>query len=163
MERLGRIPGFSRRYETLRSRWDDPRLPFRCRSEKAPRALLAYAAGLAEMVAGLEEQVGALRKQLEEIGTKADVARAAELSWHPKVTLPDRVVFGNLAGEVADLPISFVKVYQARSCLHVTAIVAEGDRILVKEGDELIASIPKTLWVTLERVLDATTLPEDLR
>jgi len=149
------------RLRLLHSVGKGPQQPVWCMDNAALATVLVYCAGLVEMLGELAERIEETRTRLDDIAAKAEVARAAELNWQAKVALPDEIVFGNLAGEVATLPIAFVRIYRAGHRLDATSIVVEGDRILVKDGGELITSMPKTLWVTLERVLEATTLPED--
>jgi hypothetical protein len=111
----------------------------------------------------LEERVEAIEALLQDIESKAAIASAAELSWHAKMSLPEEIVFSNAAGEVATLQLGFARTYAAQHRLDATEVVVEGDRILVKEGEEVVASIPKSLWVCLERVLDGCPfLEEDL-
>ena len=109
----------------------------------------------------LAERVEALEARVNEIAAKAEIAQAAELNWQAKMALPDAVVFGNAAGQVATLPLGFVRVFAARHRLDAPEVVEEDDEIVVKDGEEIIAAVPKTLWVCLERVLDGCPFLED--
>jgi hypothetical protein len=122
--------------------------------DRALMTALFYVAGEVEMLLAATTRIAALEQKLEDIAEKAEVVRAAELDWHAKVPLPDSVLFGNSAGQVAALPLDLLRVYAAKRQLDVTAIVEGKTTVIVKDGERVVVRIPKTLWVCLDKVLD---------
>ncbi|MFC1707116.1 hypothetical protein ACFL59_09920 [Planctomycetota bacterium] len=105
--------------------------------------------------AGLQLELEALQEQLSGIEEKYQVARAAERGWKPMLHAKTSVVFRNDAGDVATMPIDLVRLVAAKGNFD-GEVVAHQNTIAFKNGRKVIAEIPKTLFVCLEKILEAS-------
>lgn len=108
------------------------------------------------LVAGLQLEVEELRQLLSEIATKYEVACAAEKNWRRMLQARQSWIFRNDAGEIAKMPVSLVDVI-ARKASFDGEVVPREETIAFMQGEAVIAEIPKTLFVCLERILESSS------
>lgn len=121
--------------------------------DRAYMTILLVAAGLVENLRALSDRIDSLKADHAAIESKAELARAAEMDWRPTASARDGIVFTNGVGEVVTLPRDFLGVFAAKRQLDVSEIVREGGDVVIRDGERVIAKMPASLWVVLEKVI----------
>ncbi|MGH7295621.1 MAG: hypothetical protein ACRELB_11835, partial [Polyangiaceae bacterium] len=117
-----------------------------------------FAAGLQleiEAVQDRLDEVEAALPVLAEIEQKYEVARAAERAWRPMIQARTSVVFRNDAGDVATMSVDLVRLIASKGTFDGD-VVAKPEAVQFRTAGEVIAEIPKTLFVSLEKILETS-------
>ncbi|HVY60991.1 MAG TPA: hypothetical protein VHF22_05025 [Planctomycetota bacterium] len=107
------------------------------------------------LCAGLQLEVEALHARLAEIEQKYEVVRAAERTWRPMFQARTEVVFRNDAGDIAKLPADVARIIASKGAFDGD-VISRATTVQFKNEGGVIAEIPKSLFVSLEKVLDAS-------
>ncbi|MFC1706809.1 hypothetical protein ACFL59_08315 [Planctomycetota bacterium] len=107
------------------------------------------------LCSGLQLELEALQEQLSSIEEKYQVARAAERGWKPMLQARTSVVFRNDASDIATMPIDLVRLIAAKGNFD-GEVVAKQSTIAFKNGRKVVAEVPKTLFVCLEKILETS-------
>ncbi|MHC4472122.1 MAG: hypothetical protein ACYTDY_00990 [Planctomycetota bacterium] len=146
-----RIPAVE---ERLQRAFDEKAEPRWRADDRAYMTLVLYVAGTVEMIEDLTERIEQLEEARAEIQSKADLVRAAEHNWKAIASTRDGVVFSNSPGDTVTLPRDFLAVFVTRHQLDVSEIVEDGMNIVVRDGEEVVTVIPKSLWLVLGSVME---------
>jgi hypothetical protein len=148
---VARIPGVTARLHRLIGKDAEPE--WRA-GDPAYMTLLLYSAGLVERSDVLAERLAAVEAKLADYESKVEIVRAAELNWRAMASTRDGIVFTNSLGQTVTLPRTFLAVFVAKRQLDVFEFVEDGEEIVVRDGEDEVTRMPKSLWVCLDKVMD---------
>ncbi len=106
---------------------------------------------------GLEQRLPTREGRFEEVEEKSSAARAAEEDWEIALVARTDIIFRNRLGDIAKMPIHLARCLKTRESFD-GSVEAEGDSIVFRSGGRTIATIPRTLFVCLDRVLERLSL-----
>ena len=105
------------------------------------------------LVCAVRARVRQLEQAFERLETQARVAQAAQERWRALLLSGANVTFTNDAGDLASIPASIVQLIQAHKPIDA-ALEDRGQDVLFSQGKRVVARVPKTLLVSLPRLLE---------
>jgi hypothetical protein len=118
-----------------------------------PRELFGDLAAFLELLLDLAGRVESLEEDRAAIESKLEITRAAEMDWRPAISIRTGVVLINGTGEKATLSRDLLDVFAARRVLDADDVDREGDEVVIRDGERVVARMPVSLLVVLEKVL----------
>ena len=118
-----------------------------------PSELFGNLAAFLELLLDLAGRVESLEEDRAAIESKLEIIRAAEMDWRPVISIRTGVVLINCTGEKATLSRDFLEVFAAKRVLEADEVDREGDEVVVRDGEQVVARMPVCVLVVLEKVL----------
>ena len=108
---------------------------------------------VAELNEELQARVSELEEAREDTAKRSELVRASERSWRIRCRSRNVIVMGDDTGEIAEIPIDLARIIARGNSLDAV-VVKDGDFVLFQRGEEVLAEIPASLWVVLDKVLE---------